>query len=110
VLQAALAAAVVPVNGNGDRDRCARWAREARVAHALMVQSPTKRRPGRWSPDTIRSMSGMSKPSSARSPDNTAVANGLPKGSSDPIITLICGRVGSSLLCPNCHSPPSVTS
>ena len=52
-------------------------------------------------------MSGMYKPSSpARSPESTSVANGSPNGSNDPVITLSWGRLGSSLLCPNCNSPP----
>ena len=46
------------------------------------------------------------QPSSARSPDNTSVANGIPKGSSDPIITLICGRVGSVFAVPKLQQPP----
>src|SRR4030095_6560489 len=70
----------------------------------------TNSRPVLFNPLRIRSMIGMYKPSSARSPDNTSVASGIPKGSNDPIITLIWGRVGSSLLWPNCNRPPSVTS
>ena len=43
-------------------------------------------------------MIGMSQPSSAWSPESTSVASGTPNGSSEAIMILICGRVGSSLL------------
>src|SRR5712691_3138400 len=100
---------VAPVNGNGDKYTC--WCPTicARVSKALILQSPTNSRPLLFSPFRIRSMTGMYKPSSARSPDSTSVDSGMPKGSNDPIITLIWGRVGSSLLWPNCSSPSAVT-
>ena len=92
LIQAAIASAVAPVNGSGDRYRCWRPTTYARVANALILQSPTKSSPGRRSPASIRLMSGMYKPSSARSPESTSVANGIPNGSNEPIITLIWGR------------------
>src|SRR5205807_5889184 len=105
-----MASAVAPVNGNGDTYQSWCCARYARVSNALILQSPTNNSPGVCNPVRIRSMIGRYKPSSARSPDKTSVASGIPKGSNDPIITLIWGRVGSSLLWPNCNRPPSVTS
>jgi hypothetical protein len=110
VIQASMAPAVAPVNGNGDKYQSWCPARYARVSNALILQSPTNNRPGVFKPTRIRSMIGMYKPSSARSPDNTSVDSGIPKGSNDPIMTLIWGRVGSSLLWPNCTKPSSVTS
>src|SRR2546425_5767038 len=98
VIQASMASAVAPVNGNGDKYQSWCLARYARVSNALILQSPTNNRPGVFNPVRIRSMIGRYKPSSARSPDNTSVASGNPKGSNDPIMTLIWGRVGSSLL------------
>src|SRR6266851_9137346 len=104
-----MASAVAPVNGNGDTYQSWCLARDARVANALILQSPTNTRPGVCNPARIRSLIGRYKPSSARSPDNTSVDSGIPKGSNDPIMTLIWGRVGSSLLWPNWNSPPTVT-
>jgi hypothetical protein len=105
-----MAAAVAPVKGNGDKYKSWCLARYARVSNALILQSPTNKRPGVFNPVRTRAMIGMYKPSSARAPDNTSVASGIPKGSNDPIITLIWGRVGSSLLWPNWTNPSSVTS
>src|SRR6266852_9689247 len=106
----AMASTVPPVSGNGAKYPCWRPAMYARVANALILQSPTNSSSPGDSPASIRLMIGMERPSSARSPESTSVAKGIPSGSSAPIITLICGRVGSSLLCPNCTSPPSATS
>ncbi len=105
-----MASAVAPVNGNGDTYQSWCLARYARVSNALIVQSPTNKSPVSCHPVRIRSMIGRYTPSSARSPDNTSVASGIPKGSNDPILTLIWGRVGSSFLWPPCTRPPSVTS
>jgi hypothetical protein len=89
VIQASMASAVVPVKGNGDKYKSWCLARYARVSNALILQSPTNHSPVVCNPVRIRSMIGMYKPSSARSPDTTAVASGIPNGSNDPIMTLI---------------------
>ena len=52
-------------------------------------------------------MVGIYKGSSAVLPGTTAVARGMPKGSSTAAAILIWGRSGSSLLWPNCNSPCS---
>jgi len=91
-----MASAVVPVQGNGDKERSWCFARYARGSKALIFQSPTHSRPVVFRPFRIRSMIGRYKPSSARCPDNTSVDSGIPKGSNDPSMTLLWGRVGSS--------------
>jgi hypothetical protein len=93
-----MAAAVVPVHGNGDKDQSWGCARDAWVSHALLLQSPTHNSPGGCHPVPIRSMIGRYKPASALSPDHTSVESGIPKESNDPLMTVSWGRVGSSLL------------
>jgi hypothetical protein len=110
VLQAALASAVAPVTGHGDTDPSCCLARDARVSNARLVPSPTNRRPVVCNPRRIRSRSGRSQPSSARAPDRPAVDSGSPKGSTDPLMPVSGGRVGSSFLWPPGQSPPAGTS
>src|SRR5712692_6676677 len=55
-------------------------------------------------------MQGIYSGSSARSPETTSVASGIPNGSKTACMTLTCGRSGrSSLLWPNWKRPPAVT-
>jgi hypothetical protein len=43
-------------------------------------------------------MIGRYKPSSARSPDNTSVASGIPKGSNDPEFSVSRYQLGAMLV------------
>jgi len=98
LIQPSICCAVVPVNGSGDREYCWCPPSGARVSNALILQSPTNSNPIRFNPASLRSMIGPYNPSSARSPDTTAVAKGIPNGATEPVMSLIGGREGSSLL------------
>jgi hypothetical protein len=83
---------------------------KARVSKAPMLPSPTSTSPRCSTPARTRAMAGIYRGSSARCPGTTSVATGRPRGSRAESITLTCGKSGRwSWLCPNGHSPSSVT-
>ena len=68
------------------------------VSRDALVPSPTSHRPRRPTRAGPRAMPGRERGASARSPDTTAVASGLPQGSRTACITLTCGTAGRSSL------------
>jgi hypothetical protein len=74
--------------GSGHKEKSPAAAIRARVARAASLQSPTYNSPWRPKLACTRAMQGLYSGSSARSPDTTSVARGIPKGSRTACITL----------------------